>query len=203
MNLMLRLAALFYVTFLLFVGVLIILFGLNLMPYSAVRDLFYIIYYDPQVSMTVVGIGAGILVLNFFFWRSLTADSLRDKTIAFDNPSGRVNVSLKALEDLIRREVARVPEVKEVRPSLKAGKNGLVIDARVVLNADVNIPEMTSFLQDRVKSKIHDTMGVEEKVIVHIDVIKIIPGKSKSRRRNEEETEKPRKPNVPFQGYRA
>lgn len=203
MNFMFRLAALFYVTFLLFTGILTVLFGLNLIPHSAVQDLFYITYYEPKASMTAVGVGTVLLILNYFFWRSLTADRLRDKTIAFENPSGRVTVSLKALEDLIRREIARIPEVKEVRPSLKAGKSGLVIDARVILNADVNIPEMTSVLQDRVKYKIQDTMGVEEKVVVRIDVIKIVPGKSKSRRRDEEETEKPQKPNVPFQGYRA
>lgn len=203
MNFMFRLAALFYVTFLLFAGILAILFGLNLIPYSAVRDIFYIVYYEPNASMAAVGAGSVLLILNYFFWRSLAADRLRDKTIAFDNPSGRVSVSLKALEDLIRREIARVPEVKEVRPSLKAGKNGLLVDARVILNADVNIPEMTSLLQERVKRKIQDTMGVEEKVVVRVDVIKIVPGKSKSRRKDEEEVEKPQKPNVPFQGYRA
>ena len=115
------------------------------------------------------------------------------------------SVSLTAMEDLVRRAISMVPEVKDVRSSITAGKKGLSINSRLVLNADVNIPEMTSRLQDLVKRKIQDTIGIEETVVVRVHIVKITPeGKARRHKhKDKEEKEQTSEPTVPFQGYRA
>ena len=108
------------------------------------------------------------------------------------------------MEDLVKRVIAGVPEVKEVRSSITAGKRGLNVEARIILNKDVNIPEMTSRLQEVVKRKVQNTIGLEEEVVVRVHVFKIIPShKAKQNKPKEEDDAEVEDNAVPFQGYRA
>jgi uncharacterized alkaline shock family protein YloU len=203
MKVTVRLAVLFYMTTMLFIGCFTVLFVSNLIPFQDVMNTLQYIYYDENMRGVFGIVAAGMLLINYIFARSISGNQERGKTIAFDNPAGRVSVSLVAMEDLVRRVIARVPEVKEVRSSITAGKKGLSINSRLVLNADVNIPEMTSRLQDLVKRKIQDTIGIEETVVVRVHIVKIIPDNKARRHKEKEENETPPEPTVPFQGYRV
>lgn len=203
MKLMVRFAFLFYFITALFLGVSLGLFVLNLVPFSDVADLLFVIYYDPQLRIIFGIIALALLMKNYIFAKVIFGTQQKGKIIAFDNPAGRVSVSLTAMEDLIRRVIARVPEVKEVKSAITAGKKGLEVESRLILNADVNIPEMTSKLQDIVKRKIQNTIGIEEEVIVRIHVVKIIPDNKARRRKIDNDDDAESETNVPFQGYRA
>lgn len=207
MKVMVRFGVLFYMTILLFLGSFMLLFVFGWIRSQDIAVVMYIIENDMSRRI-VLGVSTGIILLmNYLFVRAISGSQQRGKTIAFDNPSGRVSVSLSAMEDLTRRLISKVPEVKEVKSSILAGKKGLEVEARLVLNTDVNIPEMTSKLQDLVKRKIQDTIGIEENVVVRVHVIKIIPGANKVRQNKDnndlDNDEKVCEPTVPFQGYRA
>ncbi|HOY10620.1 MAG TPA: alkaline shock response membrane anchor protein AmaP [Candidatus Omnitrophota bacterium] len=209
MKIMARLGMLFYGVLTMFVGVLLVLFvthykGYALLPLKDVFAYLEAIHLDMDKRVAVAGFGLVMLWLNYIFVRTMSDEKQREKTIAFDNPTGRVSVSLDALEDLTRRVIAGVGEVREVRSSIRVGKKGLEIDARLVLNTDVNIPEMTAHLQDLVKRKVQDTIGIEETPTVRIHISKIIPGQRKLKRPKENEEEPEGRLNVPYQqGYRV
>lgn len=203
MKLVIRLGVLFYMMLILFLGCFMVLFVLNIVHLQGVLDLLTEVYENLEVRSIVGAVGLFILLNNYVFARAILSQQQRGKMIAFDNPGGRVSVSLAALEDLVRREMARAPEVKEVRCTVFAARKAIEINARLILNADVNIPEMTSRLQDMVKGKVQDTIGIEENVVVKIDVVKIIPDAHRAKKQKEhEETVKPLESAVPFQGYR-
>ena len=58
---------------------------------------------------------------------------------------------------------------------------------------------MTARLQEIIKSKIEEVLGVEGQVIIKIHVVKIISVDEKERKRKE--TEKQEQPTIPFSGY--
>jgi uncharacterized alkaline shock family protein YloU len=201
---MTELAIVFYKYVVLLLSCLIGMYVLQLVPFQDVVYLMYRIYHDMDLRIFFGARAAVLLVKNFIYVRTLAGYQQRGKTIAFDNPSGRVSVSLVALEDLIRRVIERVPEVKDVKPVITANKKGIDVWAKVILRADVNLPDMTSKLQDLVKRKIQDTIGLEETVVVRIDVVKILSdGKSKSKDKDGDHPTQAIEPNVPFHGYRA
>jgi len=105
----------------------------------------------------------------------------------------------------VKKEIFLIREVKETKIKISVGRRGLDVAARLALNTDVNIPEMTSSLQELVKKKIQDTIGIEETVTVRVHVVKIVPEgrKPKSPKPNEEVEPKIEAPGVPFPGYRA
>lgn len=196
-----RLAMAFYVLELMFLGCFLVGFAAHWIDFDLVVNILLVIYYHPKLRMIFIITGAGLLFINYIFARLVSGSQQREKTIAFDNPSGRVSVSLPAMEDLIKRIMSRVPEVKEVKPAISASKKGLEVNVRMVLRADVNIPEMTSKLQDVIKTKIQDTIGLEETIVVKIHVSKIIPEELKYKKSKDSPDDS--QPTVPFQGYRA
>ena len=202
-----RLAVVFYVSVIMVLGVLVVLYASHGIPkflevsfQDSVR-LMGVVYYDRNVRTLVGLVGVLILLVNYFFMKAISDDREMERTIAFDNPTGRVSVSLAALEDLTRRVIAQVPEVKEVRTTIRAGKKGLEVEARLVLRADVNIPEMTAQLQNLVTHKVQDTIGIEETPTVRIHISKIIPSQKKERAKAQKSEDE--SATVPFQGYRA
>lgn len=203
MKIMVRLGVLFYMVITLFLGCFIALFALNLIPFQEVTGILSVIYYDQNIRGISGIVAVLILAMNHLFARAISGNQERGKTIAFDNPAGRVTVSLTALEDLIRRVISKVPEVREARSSISAGKKGFVIKSRLVLNTEVNIPEMTARVQEIVKRKVQDTIGVEEAIVVRVDIVKIISSKSVIKEsKKKDESEQSPEPTVPFQGYR-
>jgi uncharacterized alkaline shock family protein YloU len=117
----------------------------------------------------------------------------KERTIAFENPDGQVLISLSAIEDFVKRSLKDMPEVKELRPGVRAGKKGVSVLARVTLFSDVNIPETTEKIQHIVKSKVQDLLGIEEPVNIKIHVVKIA-------RREEPKVEKKEAGPAPFRG---
>lgn len=204
MWLLTRLAVFFYLAIILSTGLMCILFLLHQIKLDEVIRILTNVYQDSKLSMILAGV-VGFIILVSLLWANLIyARRKKERTIAFDNPSGPVSVSLNAMEDLIRRIVVRVPEIKEIRPSITAVKKGLDIEIRLILRTDVNIPEMTARLQELIRSKIQDVIGIEGKINIRIHVIKIIVDDMKQRKdKGKTEIEVNPTPTVPFHGYRA
>ncbi|MFA5087467.1 MAG: alkaline shock response membrane anchor protein AmaP [Candidatus Omnitrophota bacterium] len=200
-----RLALLFYVVIIIFFGVFTILFVMNWIDFRNFVVIMAFIYSDLKIRQIIGVVAVIVLLKNFMFARVISGSQQREKNIAFDNPAGRVSVSLSAMEDLVKRLIAREPEVRDVKANIVASRKGLDVTARLVLRSDVNIPETTSRFQDIVRTKIQDTIGIEEAVTVKIDVIKIVASDLKIRSSKEEEileSGQPHRDNIPFQGYR-
>jgi uncharacterized alkaline shock family protein YloU len=121
-----------------------------------------------------------------------------ERTIAFENPAGGVTVSLTALEDLIKRLIVQLPEVKEIRPYMIVTRKGLEVDIKLVLRHEVNIPELTARFQEMVRRKIEDAVGMEGKVNIRVHVTKISLEDIKSKHKDEFQIPT----QSPFHGYR-
>jgi uncharacterized alkaline shock family protein YloU len=148
-------------------------------------------------SRIVIGLSGALLILvSFSFARLILGRLQREKTIAFDTANGEVTIALSAVEDLIRRLTGVLPEIKELRPDVIAGKNGISVDLRVVLKKEANIPELTSRLQEITKSRIQEVLGIEEQINVKIHIAKIATVEDKKRKEVEKE-----EPTAPLSGY--
>ena len=211
MNFFKRLTVLFFVTLNLFIASTIALYVANVLQYENVSNLVYLSYYDDNVRIAFGALAGIIVVMNFVFYKLFTINVHRDKTIAFDNPEGRVSVSLAALEDLVKRTIHDVDEVKDSKTKIVASKKGLHISMRLAIRSDVSIPAMISQVQDLIKDKIQDTIGLDEKVDITVYVGKIVPDiktevKKKKKKSDDNAESKPEdggEPTVPFHGYRA
>ena len=198
MWLMTRVAILFYVTILWVTSIAIILFTMHIIDLTTIANVLDIVYSDMHVRLVVAGIAISIICVSIALENIIYGSRRRERTIAFDNPSGPVTVSLSALEDLIKRLTTLVPEIKEIRPTVLAIRKGLDIDIKLILRSEANIPELTARLQDLVKRKIEDAIGMEGKLNIHVHVYKNSLDDIKIRRPMSLD-----EPQVPFHGYRV
>lgn len=193
------LGILFYAAIIMLVGVVLIVFSLNLLQPQDIIDLL-IHTQNSANSRIILGLAGLLLILiSFSFAQLILGRFQREKTIAFSTSSGEVSISLSAVEDLIRRITGVLPEIKELRPDVIATKKGaIVVDLRVVLKSEANIPELTARLQEITRNKLQEVLGIDEQIIIKIHVAKIISGEDKERKRKEQEAhESP----IPFSGY--
>lgn len=189
----------FYAVMIMVIGLALIVFALNLLLPVDINNLL-IFAQSSHNSRVVIGLSGVLLILiSFSFAQIILGKFQREKTIAFTTSSGQVTISLSAVEDLIRRIAGIIPEVKELRPNVVANKKGIIVEMRVVLRSEANIPELTSRLQDITKSKIQEVLGVDEQIIIRIHVAKIAHDEKDSRRRKDFEKEE--RSTIPFSGY--
>lgn len=199
-----RIAVLLYVILVLFLGCFTLLYVSHAVDFKQVFDVLYAAYFDHNLRLITGSIAAGMLLFNFLFYRLFSINARRERVIAFDNPSGRVSVALDALEELLRRIIIKSPEIKEAKVALQASKKGLYVKIRMVLCAEVNIPEITSKVQELSRRKIQDIIGLDEPVNVIVYIGKILPDRVKEKRSHKkEEIEEKSETTIPFQGYRA
>jgi uncharacterized alkaline shock family protein YloU len=189
----------FYSMVIMLIGFTLVVFAFNILLPADINSLL-IFAQSSHNSRIIIGLSGLLLILiSFSFAQATLGKFQRERTIAFTTSSGQVTISLSAVEDLIRRLAGIIPEVKELRPSVVANKKGIIVDMRVVLRSEANIPDLTSRLQDIARSKIQEVLGVDEQIIIRIHVAKIAHDEKDNRRRKDFEKEE--RVGMPFSGY--
>jgi len=180
------------------VGAFLIAFSLNLFTMQNLTDFLYETLQTQNIHL-IIGIAGLFLILAGISIAQITMGKLKkEKTIAFDNPDGQVTISLSAIEDFIKRLSSSLPQIKDLRSNIIAGKKGIEINARLSLWAEANIPETTEDIQSMIKARIQEILGIEEPIVVRIHVGKIVH-KEKKRLKKKERQDLEEKP-APFQG---
>lgn len=190
----------FYILISAFLGSIILSFSLHLVEFNDIVFKLNEMYtnFDARIILTVSGIS---LILIALLFSQITSSRIeREKTIAFNNPSGQVTITLFAVEDLIRRIGQDLPQVKELRPDVIATKKkGLQVKIRLVLKSETNIPEFTAQLQEIIKNRLQEILGIDEEVVVKIHVAKILTQQEKQSKKNiESHTTQEQELKVPY-----
>jgi len=181
-------------------GILIICFSLHLITPQNILDFLIETYNSSFLYSRIAVLLTGVLIIlvSVSFVQSVLGKFQKEKTIAFTTSQGQVTISLSAVEDLIKRLTASMFDIKDVRPDVIATKRGLEISLRIVLRSEVNIPDLTMHLQELVRTKIQEVLGIEEPISVKIHVAKITYSEEK---RKKEEKREETEPIIPFAGY--
>lgn len=196
-----RVIILFLLTIPVIVSGVIILFALELIKVQQLSNIFSLIAATENLRIATLVVGCVMLGMNFILFQRYSRFQ-EDKIVEFDNPSGKVSLPIRALEDLIRRVVAKQSEIKDAKAEISISRKNLKVQIRLTLASEVSIPDITARIQDLVKKKLQDAIGVEESITVTVYVSKILPQRVKEFQhtgKDDDDTET----HVPFQGYRA
>jgi len=155
------------------IGVVLVLVAFNLLSHELINFTVDFIYNTPNMRL-IIGITGGLLILVTLLVIQIIFSRMQmERTIAFENPDGQVTISLGAIEDFIKRLAKQLPEIKELKPNVIATKKGVDVNARLILFSDSNIPEITERVQNLIKGKVQDILGIEEAISVKIHIAKI------------------------------
>ncbi len=155
----------------LFITVLSVLFAAVMLGWSAplyvLRDIFYPgrpeVFWPLMVALILAGCR--------LFWVSLVKPKGRH-VVLVEGALGQIRVSLRAVEDMVDKEVARMDGIKEVKSRMVAVSQGVGIQLRASVTPDVNVPDISAEIQNRVKEKVFEVTGLNVSTIkVSIDNI--------------------------------
>lgn len=219
MNFFQRLGLFFYVSFVAYVCFFwILLVDDRVLHYPDYVNHLNFIFSNTFLPNLIMMAAVFLMLLNLLFYCLISTSVKRDRVISFDNPNGRVSVSLYALEDLVKRTIIQFSEIKDNKPTISVASKVLRVKVPIVLESDVQIPEVTSRVQAEVLKRIRDTIGGSQKIDISVYVSKIHQNrikernKDKSEKKDEPATKKqdpngkddtPDGPVIPFQGYKA
>lgn len=192
------LGILFYSSVIMLIGLVLIVFSLNLVQPQEIADVLTLLSLSVSSRWGIGIAGVLLIAISFSFAQLILGKFQKEKTIAFQTSSGEVTIALSAVEDLIRRMTGILPEIKELKPNVVATKKGIIVDLKVILRTETNIPDLISQLQEQVRAKLQEVLGIEEQIVIRIHVSKISALESKDKKRRDEDSAEP---GVPFRGY--
>jgi uncharacterized alkaline shock family protein YloU len=175
------------------IGCSLIIISSNIIPANEIVRAITYSYETVNVRWAIGLIGLLLILYSLVAVQIALGNLQREKTIAFDNPSGRVTISLSAIEDFIKRTSTNIPEVKELRASVTASKKGVHVKNRVVVYSDANIPEATERIQSVLKHKIQEMLGIEEAINIKVHIAKIASRETKESKTPKIEEREPKR----------
>ncbi len=123
-----------------------------------------------------IGIFSIIILIMGIIWLVNWFDYIyRTKTISFNNPGGKVKISLKAIEDYITATIKKqIDGIKGIKVKTIVTSKGLETKINLKLSSNLNIPEICSNIQELTKNYLQDTIGIERISNIEIYVSNIV-----------------------------
>lgn len=152
---------------------LVAIYSLGLIPFNSFDSFFNYIYQHYLAA------GLVIMLLIWGLW-SLTPFFMRadlSQTIIHASDLGEVNISLNALDSLIKRLLIDQKGIRDSKATLKICPEGLSIKLLVAVSPEMDIPHITAHLQSAIRDYVTKTAGVSvSKVEIFVKNISTLSG---------------------------
>ena len=139
-------------------------------------------YIDPMLNQIgqaeIFGLLAVLALIGLrLFWASVRSSENKEKAggrylVLKDGAKGQVQVSVKAIEELVEKTALQMNGIREVKPSIVSTSQDISLKLKGEVTPDQNIPEVSEQLQKLITEKILEVTGVTvTKVEVSIESI--------------------------------
>lgn len=126
-----------------------------------------ILYFYPH-ELLVSAILLFLVSLRFLFFR--TGTSREPQAIVQKTDHGDVRISVQTLESLTERAARLVRGVSDLKTRVYPIEGGVRVAIRVTVEPDMDIPQISSTVQQKVKDYLESTAGVTvQKINVHVN----------------------------------
>ena len=174
MNLLRKLGVLVYLVLMMGAGALLISVAVETVTLDMATYAFKLVACSSALQIGLYAVGGLFLLIGVVGSLRMSRDIGGGTIIAFQNPDGEVTVSLKAIEDYIRKISRDIPGISDVRAHVVVKRRAVNIECHVSLTAGSNIPDITERIQLAVRSRIQNMLGMEERINVKMHVSRIV-----------------------------
>jgi uncharacterized alkaline shock family protein YloU len=114
-----------------------------------------------------------MLALSFLILSLKKRVSDDDGILVQEGLLGEVSMTVAAIKLLIMRSIRQIDGVKDIRPEIRKDKSGLSVKLHMMINPELNVPEVTAATQKIVKEQLENIGGLQvNEVKVRIDDFK-------------------------------
>ncbi len=154
-----------------------------------------VISFNPYQQIILGWLGVFFILVSINFIRRLFLHSAKEKAIVLNTDKGNIKVSLSAIEDMIRKDLASREEISHIRPKVLILRKGIKVLIRAVLKSEENLPEFTAQIQETIKNRLETLIGREKEIFVDLEIKKIALVESGYKKEEKEEVK------IPFRNY--
>ena len=135
--------------------------------------------------------GALIILIFLRFIQKGMMRYRREKTIKTETDEGFISVTLTAIEDMIKKTLAKEDIIFHIKPKIFATRREIVSNIKIALKEAVNLKEFAENIQAKLKGQLHAILGDEKPLKINIEVKKIAFSKKEAEDFEEEDEEGP------------
>lgn len=107
-------------------------------------------------------VGAVLVILAIIMMVSVLKRKGTSNSIIIDSGlSGQVSITVPALKVIIMKAVRRVEGLKDIRPVITSGPDGLMIYLHMMINPEYSVAEMSKSVQAIVKEYVENIGGLQ------------------------------------------
>jgi uncharacterized alkaline shock family protein YloU len=121
-----------------------------------------------------IWLGGGLLVTSVLFILSEYRTRRRERFLSFDNEGGAVTISTEAMADYITKLSTEFPSVVRMRPIVRPTRRGVDLLVHVKVKAGSQVHEMCELLQQRVRERVVEGLGITDVRKVEVNVRDIV-----------------------------
>lgn len=143
------------------VAVLLILAATGFFPLNNLKYTVDFIIGNP-VNCIIVGVCTAIVLI--FAVKILFAGERRvviESVLLRTTANGNINISLTTVDEITQRFVRQNDNIRDMKSAVSVANNGVKIVLKLALRPDVNIPEVTTGLQDGLKTNVEMISGLQ------------------------------------------
>ena len=120
------------------------------------------------IAVLVLIFALSFLILN---WKQNSSDG--DGILVQEGLLGEVSMTVAAIKLLIMRSIRQIDGIKDIRPEIKRDKSGLSVKLHMMINPELNVPEVTAATQKIVKEQLENIGGLQVNAVkVRVDDFK-------------------------------
>jgi len=124
----------------------------------------------PQNRIILGLVGVGLLIVGVLVFLVTIKLEPKPTSVEVDRSlDGEVSITIPAIKVIIMKAVKKIEGIKEIRPVVTNGANGLQVYLHMMINPDRGIPELSKNVQDEVRKYLEEIGGLkvaEVKVLV-------------------------------------
>lgn len=145
-------------------------------------------YVSERIS-TFGLIGTCMILLGIVWIVNRVDQAYRSKEVSFDNPNGKIKISLRAIENYINSMlIKQIKDIHSIKVKTDISSRGLNTNINLKLFSHFNIPELCTQIQEVTKNYLQDAIGIERVGNIEIFISRIKSNGDK------EENESPAEP---------
>ena len=168
-----------------FLGLGLYAIALSLQLNNVIKPIEYI-YSTRQGRMIAMAVGVILVVISFIIITVRSKANSEEKSISFDNPVGKVKISLSAIENFIRKIATQIPGIHEIKPHAVTRKNKITVNNRVVIWGSENLLATSNKAQEAIQGYLQEILGAEERIEINMHVVKVLQDVTKIKTEGEE-----------------
>lgn len=171
------------------IGISLNIIDLNLLVAILEEQILHELNYRILTALT----GFFIILLCIRFIQASIITSRKNRSLTFESPHGEVSITLLAIEDMIKKILEKKSEITHIKPLVNLRKNGIEVVIKSYLSSEINIYELATDIQEKLKEKLKGVLGEDKEIKIRIEIKKM--SVSEKQKRTEEELE------VPFRNF--